>query len=244
MITNDLKGKKLCFLGDSITEGFGVNVGERYFDILAREYGFDAYGYGKCGARFEGLYEQALQMQKEHGENVDIIFVFAGTNNYNGSTHLGEWFTTEKADVVRLRNPDGTPKLIETRLKRTLNTDPSTYRGAISRLLAFLKEHYGTKRIILMTPLHRAYAEFGDENIQYNELYSNGQMLFIDDYVADVKRAAELFACELIDLFSVSGMYPLADCSAKTYFCSEKTDRLHPNKEGHRLIAKVIEKYL
>jgi lysophospholipase L1-like esterase len=145
---------------------------------------------------------------------------------------------------VRLRNPDGTPKLIETRLKRTLNTDPSTYRGAISRLLAFLKEHYGTKRIILMTPLHRAYAEFGDENIQYNELYSNGQMLFIDDYVADVKRAAELFACELIDLFSVSGMYPLADCSAKTYFCSEKTDRLHPNKEGHRLIAKVIEKYL
>jgi hypothetical protein len=95
-----------------------------------------------------------------------------------------------------------------------------------------------------MTPLHRAYAEFGNENIQYTELYSNGQMLFIDDYVCDIKTAAELFACELIDLFSVSGMYPLADCSAKAYFIDTETDRLHPNEVGHKLLADVIERYL
>ena len=244
MNTKDLKGKKLCFLGDSITEAYGIKPGDRYFDLLSKKYGFNAYGYGICGARFEGLYDQAQKMYAEHGDDVDAIFIFAGTNNYNGSTPLGEWFNIEKADVVRLRNPDGTPRLIETRLKRTVNTNPSTYRGAISRLLSFLKEHYGTKRIILMTPLHRAYAEFGNENIQYNELYSNGQMLFIDDYVRDIKTAAELFACELIDLFSVSGMYPLADCSAKAYFINTETDRLHPNEAGHKVIAEAIERYL
>ena len=243
MTANDLKGKKLCFLGDSITEAYGIPIGKRYLDLLADKLGAKAYGYGVCGARFEGLYDQAQKMYAEHGEDVDVIFIFAGTNNYNGSTPLGEWFNIEKADVVRLRNPDGTPKLVETRLKRTVNTD-ATYRGAINRLLSFLKEHYGTKRIILMTPLHRAYAEFGNENIQYNELYSNGQMLFIDDYVRDIKTAAELYACEFIDLFSVSGMYPLADCSAKAYFIDTETDRLHPNEAGHKLLAEIIEKHL
>ena len=52
------------------------------------------------------------------------------------------------------------------------------------------------------------------------------------------------FACEIIDLFSVSGMYPLADCSAKAFFINTETDRLHPNEAGHKLLADVIERYL
>ena len=38
-------GKKVCFLGDSITEGVGTEAGSRYFDILAQRLSFEAVGY-------------------------------------------------------------------------------------------------------------------------------------------------------------------------------------------------------
>lgn len=240
----NLKGKTVCFLGDSITDGFAVNKGERYFEVLSERLGFNAFGYGVCGANFAALYRQAEQMYAEHAENVDIIFIFAGTNDFNGSIPLGEWFSYGEAPVVRQKNPDGTPAVTEIRLKRSPNVDASTCRGAISRLLIFLKEHYGDKRIILLTPLHRAFAEFSCTNIQYDESYSNGARLFIDDYVSTVREAASLYSCELIDLFAYSGIYPLSDISAKAYLASTETDRLHPSKEGHARIADVIEGYL
>ena len=33
------KGKHICFLGDSITDAVTVNVGERYFELLAEKVG-------------------------------------------------------------------------------------------------------------------------------------------------------------------------------------------------------------
>ena len=241
---NKLHGKRICFLGDSITEGFAVNIGQRYFDLLAQRHGFEAYGYGVCGARFDGLYAQAKKMYEQHKENVDIIFVFAGTNDYNGSTPMGEWFCYYDTKVTRTKNADGSPKLIENRMKREPLTAPNTYKGAINRLMLFLKEHYGDKRIILLTPLHRAFATFGNDNIQYDESYSNNQMLFIDDYVNVIKEAAGLYSCELIDLFAESGIYPLSDLSAKAFLANVESDRLHPNAAGHSRIADVIERYL
>ena len=240
----NLKDKKICFLGDSITEGFAVNKGERFFDVLAKRHGFEAHGYGVCGARFASLYDQAKKMYAEHGRDVDIIFVFAGTNDYNGSVPLGEWFCYYDTEVVRTVNADGTPKLIEKRVKREPLTAPSTTKGAINRLLIFLKEHYGDKRIILLTPLHRAYARFSCDNIQYDESYSNNVGLFIDDYVNAVKEAGSLYACEVIDLFSVSGIYPLSDISAQAFLANTETDRLHPSAKGHERIADIIEGYI
>jgi lysophospholipase L1-like esterase len=92
--------------------------------------------------------------------------------------------------------------------------------------------------------LHRAYARFSCDNIQYDESYLNNVGLFIDDYVNAVKEAGSLYACEVIDLFSVSGIYPLSDVSAQAFLANTETDRLHPSAKGHERIADVIERYL
>ena len=48
----ELKGKKIAFLGDSITEGCGVSTIENvYWNVLARKTGAEGYGYGIGGTR-------------------------------------------------------------------------------------------------------------------------------------------------------------------------------------------------
>ena len=73
------KGKRVCFLGDSITEGIGVSVGERYFDRLAEMFGIEAVGMGVNGAQLSGVRKQAERVFNTYGEAVDAIFIFAGT---------------------------------------------------------------------------------------------------------------------------------------------------------------------
>ncbi len=239
------KDKKVCFLGDSITEGFAINPDERYFELLARDIGIKAYSYGVCGARFDNLMAQAEHMRAEHGDDVDAIFIFAGTNDYNGSVPIGEWFDVAETEVVAKRTAiDGEPVRYEKRLIRSHIMDRATVKSAINRLMIFLKTHYGTKRIVIMTPIHRAFATFSGDNIQYDEMYSNSSLHFFDEYVATVREAASVFATELVDLYSISGLYPLADCSAKAFFANEATDRLHPSKGGHAVLAEMIKRYL
>ena len=46
----ELKGKKIAFLGDSITEGYGASsVEQTYWNILGRETGAEVFGYGVGG---------------------------------------------------------------------------------------------------------------------------------------------------------------------------------------------------
>lgn len=49
----ELKGKKVVFLGDSITEGVGASCAEtRYVDVFASITGTNAVNYGIGGTRF------------------------------------------------------------------------------------------------------------------------------------------------------------------------------------------------
>ena len=43
--------KRLVCLGDSITEGVGVNIGERYVDYLCELLNVETFGYGENGAK-------------------------------------------------------------------------------------------------------------------------------------------------------------------------------------------------
>ncbi len=49
--------------------------------------------------------------------------------------------------------------------------------------MAYLKKNFPRQQIIIMTPIHRSFARFGDNNIQPDEYFSNGQGLYIDAYV-------------------------------------------------------------
>ena len=97
-----LKGKKVNFLGDSITEGAGVSCDEaRFSDILARECEFaEMRNYGIGGTR---IAEQRIvpgewvderdycRRYKTMDPDADIIVVFGGTNDYgHGDAEFGD----------------------------------------------------------------------------------------------------------------------------------------------------------
>ena len=107
----------------------------------------------------------------------------------------------------------------------------------------FLKTNYPDKQIILLTPIHRAYACFGPDNIQPDERFANSIGVFFDEYVEAVKEAAGVWAVPVIDLNSLSGLYPLNDSHAR-YFSNGKTDRLHPNAAGHKRMAQTIARQM
>ena len=228
------KGKKVCFLGDSITEGVGVTYDTTYWSFLKDLAGIEGYCFGKNGYKYFGLLEQAKRMLSERGNDVDAIFLFAGTNDFNGSIPLGEWYCEKEKAISDTAHGECVLR------HREFNFDEKTFKGSINTVLSFLRLHYWDKKIILLTPIHRAYATFGADNIQYDEMYANTAGIFFDEYITAVKEAANIWSCELIDLNSVSGLFPLNEDNAQKYFCSKETDRLHPNAAGHRKLANAI----
>lgn len=111
--------------------------------------------------------------------------------------------------------------------------------ACINRFMSTIKRDYPTKQVIFLTPTHRGYACFGEENIQPDELYANDLGLFIDDYVAVIKDISRVWAVPVIDLGADSGLYPL-ESEQQIYFSSIKTDMLHPNTVGHKRMAYTL----
>lgn len=227
------RGKKVAFLGDSITDKAHVGTTKNYWQYLEEMLGLEAWVYGINGHQWTGVLEQAKRLKEEKGNEVDAIVIFAGTNDYNDSVPLGEWFRTEKTPV----KVAGLSK--EVREKRILQTEESNFRGRINRVMSFLKENFPTQQIILLTPIHRGQAYFGDDNIQPEEAFPNKLNLYVDAYVDVVKEASNVWAVPVVDLNSISGLYPMCDAHA-SYFHDKKTDRLHPNAEGHYRMAKSL----
>lgn len=229
--TNSWAGRKVVFLGDSITDPRGVSAPNIYWRYLADMLGFEPFVYGVNGHQWSNLPSQIKRM-KEAAVTPDVIMIFAGTNDYNANVPLGEWYTFDRQVV----NVNG--RQVE-RLHREFVRDAATFRGRINSVLECLKTDYPTAQIILVTPLHRAFATFGSGNVQPDESYANGLDLFIDDYVAVVREASSVWSVPVIDLYATSGLLPRIDSHVQ-YFTNAERDRLHPNAQGHLRMARVM----
>ena len=163
--------------------------------------GIEPMVYAVSGYQWKDLLGLAHKMHDEHGDSIDAITIWAGTNDYNASRPLGEFFT-EKNEQVNVNGK------IVTRKHRTHVMADSTFCGSINLLMSYLKENYPTKQIVILTPVH--------------------------------KRAGEVWSVPVIDLFSLSGYYPLYD-SFSGYVQNPVTDRLHPDANGHRRLAETLK---
>ena len=224
--------KKVLFLGDSITDKRHVGCTKNYWGFLGDRYGFNPLVYGVNGQQWSHIVGQAKAYQKEHGECPDVVFVFAGTNDFNGNVPLGEWHSVADAKT----NKNGREVVLK---RRELSFDGSTLRGRINVAMSYLRESFPTARIVLLTPIHRGYAAFGQTNVQPDESFSNGLGLFIDDYVNVIKEAGNVWAAKVVDLNADSGLYPRSDAHVG-FFSNGERDRLHPSAAGHERIAEAI----
>ena len=251
-IKSQWRGARVAYLGDSITDKRQVEKGqnETYWSYLETILGTKSFVYGISGHQWHQIPGQTEKLIKEHGQDVDAIMIFVGTNDYNASVPLGEWFTEEVVNV-EVSGPRGSKSGVVTeRKKRTLVLDKSTVRGRINIAMAQLKREYPTKQIILLTPIHRGTALLSDRNIQPDELHANGVGEYIDAYVDVVKEAANVWAVPVIDLNSICGLYPLEESNAlywrrpslgkSSKSGKGRIDRLHPNSAGHLRMARAL----
>ena len=97
----ELKGLKINFLGDSITEGVGASSYENcYFSQFAAKSGAICRNYGISGTRIarkkvpseKPRYDLDFPSRvSEMDEDADMVIVFGGTNDYgHGDAPLGE----------------------------------------------------------------------------------------------------------------------------------------------------------
>ena len=226
------KGKKVAFLGDSMTQKRDSNI-TVYWEYLAEFIGIEPFVYGISGHQWDNIYKQAIKLKNEKGSDVDAIFIFAGTNDFNHGIPMGEFFTETEKET----NHNG--KQVSRKYRTHLMND-STFCGRINKVMDFLKSNYPDQQIIILTPIHRGFAQFSERNVQPDENFANAQGLYIDDYVNTLKEASTIWAVPLIDLFSVSGLYPTKDVYSKFFENAEK-DMLHPNSAGNYRLAKTIQ---
>ncbi len=232
------KNNVLCFLGDSITEGVGTT--KVYFEYIAGATGAEVHGFGVNGAPTMGLFAQMERMDREVGGAFDTLFVLIGTNDYNAGVPIGTFFTEHTVEVGCDSDAAGEFTAYATRRKREFVMDEGAFCGRLNMVFSALRHRYADKRILLLTPLHRAYAYFGGANIQPDELHTNRAGVYFEEYIHALREAADIWSLELIDLYRDAGLFPLYDESGNRYFHDGITDRLHPNAEGHRRIAETI----
>ena len=225
------ENKTCAFLGDSITDKVHVGTTKNYWQFLGEILGISYVSYGINGAQSDSLINQATSAYNDN-PNYDAIFILIGTNDFNANIKIGEWFTETEKET----NKNG----VLVNLKhRDIIINNSTFKGRLNTGLQYIKKKFPNSQVILMTPLHRAYAVFDPSNIQPDESYANTSGLFLSDYVAAIKECANIWATELIDLNAISGLYPLME-EYSGYFHNGKTDMLHPNINGHYRIAQAI----
>lgn len=225
------QNKRVAYLGDSITDPRTLPEDPHYWSYLQEMLDTETYVYGISGRQWKHVLDQANKLKTEHGDEVDAIMIFMGTNDYNSGTPIGEWFT-ETTEVV---NANG--KMVE-RKRRDHVFDNSTFRGRLNIALDSLKKMYPTKQIVMLTPIHRGFAQFSEKNVQPSEEYCNGCGEYIDAYVNSIKEASAIWSVPVIDLYSLSGLLPALP--EQSMYVPGGNDNLHPNAEGHRRMALCI----
>ena len=206
-----LFGKKIAFLGDSITEGVGTSGTEHiYCNLIAQKTGALCFNYGFSGTRIAPQHVVAIDEAYETAyfasrvdqmiPDADMIVIFGGTNDYgHGDAALGK-FGDKTND---------------------------TFYGAYHCLLSKLRQRYPKAQIVVMTPLHREF-----ENDLYNSrgIRSAGAL---SDYIHAILETAKAFDVTVVDLYHDCKIQP-QNSEDKLRFCP---DGLHPNDDGHILIA-------
>ena len=236
MIAHPWQGKRVAYFGDSITDPRNSGSKKKYWGFLEDWLQITPYVYGVSGRQWNDIPRQTDQLKQQHGQDVDAILIFCGTNDYNNGVPVGQWWDER---VTEVEYGHGQVKQMVTRRQRTPSMDPTTYKGRINIALDSLKRTFPTKQIVLLTPIHRSDFHANEKNWQCDESYTNQCGEYLDVYIEAVKEAGNIWAVPVIDCNATSGLFPLQKEHGQ-YFHNADTDLLHPNDQGHQRMARTL----
>ncbi len=236
LIHHPWQGKRVAYFGDSITDPRNSGSKIKYWGYLQDWLEITPYVYGVSGRQWNDIPRQTDKLLQEHGQEVDAILIFCGTNDYNNGVPIGKWWDERVTEVMY---GHGQPKQMVTRRQRTPSMDPTTLKGRINIALDSLKRTFPTKQIVLLTPIHRSDFHANEKNWQCDESYTNQCGEYIDAYIETVKEAGNVWSVPVIDWNASCGLFPLIKEHAQ-YFKDSETDLLHPNDAGHQRMARTL----
>ena len=230
------QGARVGFLGDSIWDPNAYTDVKKSWSFLSDWLGITPYVYAVSGNEWTHIRRQVEQLNAEHGDEVDAIVVFVGTNDFLAGVPIGEWYTETRKEVMQAV---GHPKAPVNRVRRTMVMSDDTFKGRINQAVSMLKSMYPTKQIVLLTPLHRGLANFGERNLQPDESFQNSAGEYVNAYIQATLEAADVWGIPVINLSALSGLNPMVE-EQVPYFINSDTDRLHPNTAGHQRMAATL----
>lgn len=215
---NKLAGKKISFIGDSITSfgdgtpEYNSATGYTYDDVwsglvLKLTGGLLGTLDGVAGSTVQGsTYDAfAFRRSKSVAQDSDYIFIFMGANDQRLNRNLG---------TIK---PKGTLGDITDASNPNLNEFTGAYQLALESML----NHYQKTQIVLMTPL-KAFNKDNTGDLNLNS----------DAFAERVIELAKLYGIRYIDMREIG----ITGYNHKLYYY----DGLHPNKKGHMLIAEYV----
>ncbi len=220
----ECRGKIVDFLGDSITEGFGVeNIAEnRYDNILKRKLQLKAvYNYGISGTRIAHQLKPSEEPRfdlcfcgraYDINPEADIIIVYGGINDYiHGDAPVGE----------------------------IGDTTPATFCGGVDFLMRFLTENYPNAKTVFLTPARCVW-----DNRNYNQPSVRNEKRVdakaVRFYGNVIMETAVKYNIPVLDLFEKLPIDPM-NLEERTQYTS---DGLHFNDEGHKVLADLLAEFL
>ena len=183
----EIKGLKINFLGDSITQGAGASDRENtcFVALMQNKYGAVARNYGIGGTRIARKVTPSEDPKhdldfcgrfNDMDDDADMVFVFGGTNDFgHGDAPIG----------------------------RPTDRTPYTFYGALHTLFTGLINKYPKSKICVITPLHRLC----EEN-------QNGKLI---DFVKVVREVAEFYSLPVLDLYANLGINPQVPVMKESY---------------------------
>lgn len=216
----ELKGKKINFLGDSITEGVGASdVSKCYVSLLyeacalgeARNYGIGGTRIARQSELNDTPYDCDFNMRVDKmDEDADVVLVFGGTNDFgHGQARLGA----------------------------ISDREVFTFYGALHTLISALKERFKNAKIAFVAPIRR----HNGESMQGAWKPEGVEQRPLSEYVRAIKEVCGLYEIPVLDLYTE----PTSLRGDDSEWCREfMPDGLHPNDKGYALLAKEIKEFL
>lgn len=219
-----LKDKTIDFLGDSITEGVGVDNREenRYDNVMKRKCGLKAvHNYGIGGTRFA---HQSVPSEKPRHDlcfcgrvydlnpDADIIVVYGGINDYiHGDAPIG----------------------------KPTDTTPATFYGAVEFLMHYLTKNHADKTIVFLTPAHSCYSDIREWNPSPRPI-KRTDALPVKEYVNIIIEKGKEHHIPVLNLYDTLGIDPNREEDRIRY----TADGLHFNDAGHAILAERLIHFL
>lgn len=210
----ELKNKTVTFLGDSITEGVGVADIENRYDNRLQR----RFGFVRRNYGLSGTRIAYQSTPSLDNPQFDLYFCGRAETIPEGSDLLVVFGGTN--DYGHGRAPFGTLE----------DKTPETYCGAVRFLIGMLKKK--AKRVVFMTPCSRRECDT-------HPAYLSPDKRMFTEYIDTMIKICTEEGVDVFDLFRNGPDATDAAVCAK-YF----PDGLHPNDDGHEVIARLLGDYL